>query len=129
MARWSVKKALESARKVDRRKVDAMTDADLKRQIEANPDAAPDLTEALEAGEFRIVRSPDVAAIRARTGLSQRAFADRFGLPLRQVQEWEQKRKIPSGAARTLLGVIEREPEVVARTVAAMARRETGERR
>jgi putative transcriptional regulator len=60
----------------------------------------------------------DVAAIRTRMGLSQAAFAKRFGFKLDALQNWEQGRRRPEGAARALLRVIEREPEAVQRALA-----------
>ena len=70
-------------------------------------------------GPARVVRvGPDVHLIRERLGLSQEAFAARFLLSLRTVQEWEQQRRVPEGPARVLLRVIEREPEAVARALA-----------
>jgi putative transcriptional regulator len=61
----------------------------------------------------------DVAAIRKQLGLSQQKFAKRFGLSLAMVRDWEQERRNPDQAARTLLTVIAKEPEAVARAVAA----------
>ena len=61
----------------------------------------------------------DVRAIRTRMGLSQAAFATRFGFSLDAVQNWEQERRRPEGAARALLRVIEREPEAVRRALAS----------
>jgi putative transcriptional regulator len=46
---------------------------------------------------------PPIAAIRSRTGLSQARFAELLGVSVRTLQEWEQDRRAPSGAARTLL--------------------------
>jgi putative transcriptional regulator len=60
----------------------------------------------------------DVAAIRKRLGLSQVAFAERFGFKLDAVQNWEQGRRHPDGAARAFLRVIEREPAAVQRALA-----------
>jgi len=60
----------------------------------------------------------DVAAIRARLGLSQSEFAERFGFTLDAVQNWEQGRRRPDGPARAFLRVIEREPEAVQRALA-----------
>jgi putative transcriptional regulator len=60
----------------------------------------------------------DVAAIRKRLGLSQGEFAMRFGFKLDAVQNWEQGRRRPEGAARALLRVIEREPAAVLRALA-----------
>ncbi|MFZ1643060.1 MAG: helix-turn-helix domain-containing protein [Candidatus Contendobacter sp.] len=54
-----------------------------------------------------------VAIARAATGLSQAAFAKLLGVSVRTLQEWEQGRRIPSGAAATLLKVAARHPEVL----------------
>ena len=60
----------------------------------------------------------DVAALRKRLGLSQAAFAERFGFSLDAVQNWEQGRRRPDGAVRAFLRVIAREPDAVARALA-----------
>ncbi|MGH6978855.1 MAG: helix-turn-helix domain-containing protein [Brevundimonas sp.] len=60
----------------------------------------------------------DVRAIRQREGLTQSAFAARYGFSTDAVKQWEQHRRNPEAAARTLLTVIEREPEAVARALA-----------
>jgi putative transcriptional regulator len=60
----------------------------------------------------------DVAAIRKRLGLSQGDFAAQFGFKLDAVQNWEQGRRRPDGAARAFLHVIEREPDAVQRALA-----------
>lgn len=54
-----------------------------------------------------------VATARAATKLSQAAFAKLLGVSVRTLQEWEQGRKIPSGAAATLLKVAARHPKVL----------------
>lgn len=60
----------------------------------------------------------DVKAIRAREGLSQDAFAIRYGFSPASIKQWEQKRRKPDPAARVLLTVIDREPEAVQRALA-----------
>lgn len=55
----------------------------------------------------------DVAAVRKRLGLSQREFSSRYGLSLAVVRDWEQHRVRPDQAARTLLRVIDRNPDAV----------------
>jgi putative transcriptional regulator len=60
----------------------------------------------------------DVRAIRTRLGLSRPAFAERFGLAVAAVRDWEQGLRRPDPAARVLLLVIARSPEVVAEAVA-----------
>lgn len=70
----------------------------------------------------RIVDDPTagkILAIRKRLKLSRQKFADRFGLDVRALQEWEQGRRIPDRAARVLLTVIDREPECVVRALGA----------
>jgi len=59
----------------------------------------------------------DVAAVRDRFGLSQAAFAKRFGLDVTALQAWEQGRRRPDRTARLLLAVIAREPEAVQRAL------------
>ena len=61
----------------------------------------------------------DVKAIRKQLGMSQAQFAASFGFGLDAVQNWEQGRRRPEGAARAFLKVIEREPEAVRRALAA----------
>ena len=70
-----------------------------------------------------VPESVDVKAIRRRLGLSQRRFAERFGFKLDAVQNWEQGRRRPEGAARAFLRVIEREPEAVERALAPKQRK------
>ncbi len=69
----------------------------------------------------RIVDDPSaerIRALRKRMKLSRQKFADRFGLDVRTLQDWEQGRRVPDRAARVLLTVIDREPDAVERAVA-----------
>jgi putative transcriptional regulator len=54
--------------------------------------------------------------------LSQEDFAERFGLSLRTLQQWEQKRRAPDGPAQQLLRIIAEDPEAVAAIVARLRR-------
>ena len=68
----------------------------------------------------RIVDDPAasrIVALRKRMRLSRQKFADRFGLDVRALQEWEQGRRVPDRAARVLLTVIDRDPEAVVRAL------------
>jgi putative transcriptional regulator len=68
----------------------------------------------LKHGEVgRVVNVPSVATIRERTGLSQGQFASLLGVSVRTLQEWEQGRRAPSGAARTLLLVAAKNPKAL----------------
>ena len=55
----------------------------------------------------------DVRATRRRLGLSQAAFAAKFGFQAATVRNWEQGRTRPDGPARVLLAVIAKHPEAV----------------
>lgn len=55
----------------------------------------------------------DIAARRARHGLSQRDYADLLGIDLRTLQNWEQGRNRPDPAAVTLMRVFDRSPDAV----------------
>lgn len=68
----------------------------------------------LKRGEHgRVITVPSVASIRKRTGLSQARFAELLGVSVRTLQEWEQGRRAPSGAARTLLRIAAKNPEAL----------------
>jgi putative transcriptional regulator len=68
----------------------------------------------LKRGDYgRIVNVPSVAGIREKTGLSQARFAALLGVSVRTLQDWEQGRRAPSGAARTLLLVADRNPRAL----------------
>ena len=61
----------------------------------------------------RVVNVPPVAEIRERTGLSQARFAALLGVSVRTLQDWEQNRRAPSGAARTLLLIAHKNPKAL----------------
>ena len=56
---------------------------------------------------------PNVKAIRAQTGLSQTGFAHLIGVKPKTLQNWEQKRVRPTGAARALLRIVEVNPQAL----------------
>jgi putative transcriptional regulator len=61
----------------------------------------------------RVIHIPSVSETRRQTGLSQARFAELLGVSVRTLQEWEQGRRLPSGAARTLLRIAARNPHAV----------------
>ena len=91
-----------------------MTDAQLA-VWEAGRDLKAELLESVrqfKRGEGTVVYSPVIAA-RKNSGLSQSAFAQLLGVSVRTLQGWEQGRKQPSGAARTLITLAQRHPEIL----------------
>jgi putative transcriptional regulator len=55
----------------------------------------------------------EVAAARMKAGLSQVQFAQALQISARTLQEWEQGRRQPSGAAKALIQIALRHPEVI----------------
>jgi len=82
---------------------------------EAKRDLAADLLQSvreMKAGKVQVVTSPVIEA-RRKTGLSQSQFAALLGVSVRTLQGWEQGRKQPSGAARTLLALAAVNPKAL----------------
>ena len=95
-----------------------MTERDLRRR-DAKRNIGEELPRAVQemkTGKAARVRHIPVSAIteaRTRSGLSQAQFAEVLGVSTRTLQEWEQGRRQPSGAARALLTIAARRPEVL----------------
>jgi putative transcriptional regulator len=69
---------------------------------------------------------PDAAyarSVRARTGLTQAAFASRIGVPIETVRNWEQGKRAPRGPGRALLKVIDSAPETALAILGGKAQR------
>ena len=66
----------------------------------------------MKRGQVTVVYSPVIAA-RQNSQLSQAQFAQLLGVSVRTLQGWEQGRKQPSGAARTLITLAQRNPKAL----------------
>ncbi|KTC36114.1 XRE family transcriptional regulator [Pseudomonas sp. ABAC61] len=66
-----------------------------------------------KAARATTVKLSVAAEARAKVGLSQSAFATLLGVSLRTLQDWEQGRRQPTGAAQTLLRVASQYPEAL----------------
>ena len=66
-----------------------------------------------QAARVSKVRLPAAAEARASVGLSQQEFALLLGVSPRTLQDWEQGRREPTGAARTLLKVAVKHPKLL----------------
>lgn len=97
-----------------RKKEQAMTGRELGEEILA---AVKQMKAGRAARETQVELTP-AAQARANVGLSQSRFAALLGVSARTLQEWEQGRREPTGAARTLLRVAVAHPEIL-REVAA----------
>lgn len=70
--------------------------------------------EEIRRGDIgRVLHVPDIAKTRETTGLSQARFAELLGVSVRTLQDWEQGRRVPSGAARTLLMIAAKNPKAL----------------
>jgi Predicted transcriptional regulator len=78
----------------------------MRRRI-TRSDGTVEKSEIISAGHWQIT------AARAGTGLSQADFAKLIGVSRSTLQEWEQGRKQPSGAARVLLNIAASHPELL----------------
>ena len=96
-----------------------LLDRDAKRDLNAELlAAAADLTKG-RIGRAH-VQNPDggfseseIVKARFASNLSQSQFAELLGISKRTLQQWEQGRRTPTGAARTLLKIVARHPRVL----------------
>jgi putative transcriptional regulator len=66
----------------------------------------------IQAGSVKVVYSPIIAA-RKNTGLSHTEFAQLLGVSVDTLDDWEQERKQPTGAALTLLAIARDNPQAI----------------
>jgi putative transcriptional regulator len=112
ITRMTLKQALARKPRIDRAKIDATTEEDIRRHmIEDGQD--PDAEIPADA---RWV--PSASDIRRRLGMTQEQFAAAIQVPLATLRNWEQLRVTPDPAARALLTVLDREPEAALRALA-----------
>jgi putative transcriptional regulator len=97
----------------------AVRKRDATRKIGAELLASVREMKAGMAGHVHRVPVSATAETRTRAGLSQQQFAKVLGVSARTLQEWEQGRRQPSGAARSLLAIAARRPEVLREIIPA----------
>lgn len=88
-------------------------------QFEAKRDVWQEVLDGVReikaGGGKRVVAEPrsSIARARLKSGLTQAQFASLLGVSKRTLEQWEQGRREPSGAAKTLIRVAELYPEVL----------------
>jgi putative transcriptional regulator len=86
--------------RIDLARLDATTEADIAAQ-----QAADEADAMQDAAKF-------ARRVRKRLGLSQSEFSQRIEVSLETIRNWEQGKRCPTGAAKALLKVLDRVPEV-----------------
>lgn len=95
-----------------------MTEKELKER-DARRDLGTELLESVvqmksgHASRVHKVEISPVTAARLKSGLPQSDFAKLLSVSIRTLQDWEQGRRQPSGAAKTLITIAERRPDVL----------------
>ena len=108
--------------KTDWGALDGLSDEEIERRALADPDTQPLTKEDMK----RMRRTPQVRILRIVLDLTQEEFAERFGLSLATVRDWEQGRSEPDQASKTLLKLIQRIPDEVEQALADDPRSGTG---
>lgn len=86
--------------RADLARIDATTEADIAQQV------AADNAEAMQdAAQF-------ARRVRKRLGLSQAQFSERIDVPIETIRNWEQGKRSPTGAAKSLLKILDKAPEI-----------------
>ena len=89
-----------------------------KKQRNLGAEILQGLHELKRGQHGRVINVPHVAAIREKTGLSQARFAELLGVSVRTLQDWEQGRREPSAAAKTLIKIAELHPRLLKKIAA-----------
>lgn len=92
-----------------------MPDKKMAPEMQAFAQDALASIQPTQRGEGRVhpVTLSAAAEARAKVGLTQTAFAQLMGVSVRTLQNWEQGRSQPSGAAQTLIKVAQQWPEIL----------------
>lgn len=110
-----VRRTMETARRlkprVNRARIKATTEADIRRQMRE------DDQEGIDVAGFAPVFPPQV--LRKQLGMTQNAFARALRIPLSTLRNWEQGRVRPDPAARSLLTIVAKNPKAALKALAA----------
>lgn len=90
-----------------------LVERDSKRDLGAELLESVRQMKAGQKGAVHQVQVSSVVEARQKVGFSQRQFAELLGVSTRTLQEWEQGRRNPSGAASSLLRIAIERPDVL----------------
>lgn len=92
---------------------------------DAKRDIGEELLQAIQdvkggkVGRVFAVAVPPIVEARQKAGFSQAEFAKILGVSVRTLQGWEQGRRTPSGAARSLIKIARAKPELLKEALSA----------
>jgi putative transcriptional regulator len=91
------------------------------RLVESLEDVRAHVAGGRFAGRMTTIEigADDIRAVRERSGLTQAQFAATFGIGLGTLQKWERGERSPSGAAKSLLRVMQVDLPTVVRALSA----------
>jgi DNA-binding transcriptional regulator YiaG len=103
-----VRKTLEQVKaegggRFDKEKFDSLTDADIERMIDEDPDLAPRTETLMPYLEARDVRQ--------KLGLTQKKFAQKLWISVTAIREWERNGTPADPVLQALLRILDRIPE------------------
>jgi putative transcriptional regulator len=97
--------------RVNRAKIDATTEADIRRHMREDDQDETDL-----AGLAPVI-PPQL--LRRQLGMTQDEFAKALRIPLSTLRNWEQGLLLPDPAARSLLTIVAKDPKAALKALAA----------
>jgi putative transcriptional regulator len=109
--RRSLKNIQRMRPRIDRKKIAATTEAEIRRQMRKDDQDDADLT------GFAPVIPPQL--LRKKLGMTQAEFAKALRIPMSTLRNWEQGRVLPDPAARSLLAIVAKNPKAALEALAA----------
>lgn len=67
----------------------------------------------IEPSRFFVLQKQDIKAIREKTGLSQNQFAQKLDISSSTLKKWEQGKRQPTGPAKALLRILDKQPQLL----------------
>jgi putative transcriptional regulator len=105
-----------------------------KERFQQLVDGLAEVARHVDTGQFRgrltevEIGADDIRNVRERSGMTQRQFAAAFGIGLGTLQKWERGERRPSGAAKSLLKVMQVDMAAVVKALAQAPARRKGRR-
>jgi putative transcriptional regulator len=105
-----VRKVIESADsnagRIDKARVDATSERDIAEQ------------QAIDEREAKQQAAAFARQVRHRLGLTQTEFSQRIDVSVETIRRWEKGQSAPTGAAKTLLQLLDKSPEIALEALA-----------